>query len=226
MTAPPAVQDVRPVDLDKDGKDEFLVMVEKQDVGLGMTYYLMAAGGEVVLLGDDGTPTWEQDTGIVKRVYLRDCTGDGKEEVIVEADGLRIISPEGKLLSRANPKGYDIGDYDGGGDLELFLCTSGGVVVQKLDESGLLTIPFPEGQGVAWGDVSGDGIPEIVAVTVDSLLIMDRGGKLVFSDDLKGRRSTGCSFSMPTMTGRTKSWLLAVTWTSTPSSRVCSSSAR
>jgi tetratricopeptide (TPR) repeat protein len=189
--ATPAVQDVRAVDLDGDEKDEFLVVVEKRDIGIGMTYYLMACGGKLVLLGNDGKPRWEHDTGIVKRVTFRDCTGDGKKEMVVEAEGIRIIDADGKLLSEASPKGYDLGDYDGDGGLELFLCTSDGITVQKLDGSQLLKAEFPGGRGVAWGDVTGDGRSEIVAVTQYDLLIIAPSGKLLFSRELENREMSG-----------------------------------
>ncbi len=189
--APPAVQDVRVVDLDGDTEDEFLVIVEQRDICRGMVYYLGAVGGGLVLLDGQGKPQWEHNTGTVRRISFCDCTGNGQQEVLVEADGLKILSCQGRLLAEENPRGFDLGDFDGDGTQDLFLCTPEGIQVKKLNGKLLLEVGFLDGRGVAWGDVSGDGSAEITAVTDDQILVIDTRGKLIFSSKLEKRGILG-----------------------------------
>lgn len=178
LTSTPTVADI-----DADGRLDILIATRESGV---------------VCLSDDGTERWKVpvEGGIPwGSVTAADCDGDGKTELFWisrtgllecrDADGLKIWDfqtprPPGPLGPVA------VGDLDGDGLKEIVTC-GGPKTVYCVDLAGderwrfEAVAPFSAAPVIA--DITGDAVPEVLAVSIDGLFYCLSGasGNVVWS---------------------------------------------
>lgn len=93
---------------------------------------VVAGAARTIVLDSDGKTIWTYSSSITFDVRAHDFTGDGKSEIVIASDSLRILSNEGKLLYRSQTFGrlnaLDIGDINNDGYDDVAFAGSDGKV--------------------------------------------------------------------------------------------------
>ena len=181
------------VDLDGDGDLEFIVSVS----GSSFTHYLRG-------FHHDGSPIQGFPVSLRWGVFnstpaVGDLDGDGELEIVINTVSsvppyvhlIRILNAHGRTLrtvplaggaSVSNPYPA-LADLDGDGRLEIVAQTAGAVNVIRSDGSSLNGWPVSLGAagqdtftGPVVGDVTGDGLPDVVVSTSFDVRVYDRFG--------------------------------------------------
>ncbi|MBU1984775.1 T9SS type A sorting domain-containing protein, partial [bacterium] len=171
-------------DLDGDGVPEIVIGCESTSSGPGQIFAWHADGSPVTgypitgLFSVNSTPT------------IADIDGDTLQEVIIRVkfqdsttNGVYVFDHQGQIkpgfpapVSSGHPDGAcAVGDIDGDGDLEIAFGSIEAVDLGRVyawHHDGTPVAGFPQLVGATWvdgsvamGDVSGDGLPDIVATT-------------------------------------------------------------